>query len=432
MSERQNLRIGYIPYELFHTYWAICMHGIKTRAEELGITLVFPSIGADEDIPAALADMAAQRTDAVILPGNLVGIMPHVVQDYDIFTSPVIVAEYGGGPSFACAVHTNERQGADMLVDHLAQLIGGHGKVAQFGGGRTLRYAALHRLLERQPQIELAFETQGTWLREDGARMMREALAAHPDLRGVFAHNDQLALGALDVIDDLGYGSQIVVVGFDGIPEGLAAVHRGRLAATVYRSTNIVGRMAVDAAAQAARGEPPPEILADITLITPGNIVEAALESMSLLPLILQDLQESNKAQLQLQQTIISAQQRMIQELSTPIIPVSDKVLVLPLIGTIDTLRAQQIMETMLETISKQQAAALIIDITGVAMVDTSVAQYLLQAARAAQLLGTRVILVGISPEVAQTIVQLGIDLSSLPTYSSLQFGLEHARSWRM
>jgi anti-anti-sigma factor len=327
-------------------------------------------------------------------------------------------------------VHTNEIQGADAVLEHLARQMEGHGKVAQFGGGRTLRYAALHRLVERQPQIELAFETQGQWLREDGARMMREALAAHPDLRGVFAHNDQLALGALDAIEQQGYGGRIVVVGFDGIPEGLAAVHQGRLSATVYRSTYIVGCMTVDAAARAARGEQlPPEILADVTLITSTNIVEAALESMALLPMILQDLYESNREQLRLQQEIITAQQSMIQELSTPIIPISDKILVLPLIGSIDSARAQQIMETMLTTISKHQAAVLIIDITGVAMVDTAVAQYLLQAARAAQLLGTRVILVGISPEVAQTVVQLGVDFSSLPTYSSLWHGLEHARA---
>src|SRR5258706_3772743 len=152
---------------------------------------------------------------------------------------------------------------------------------------------------------------------------------------------------------------------------------------------------------------------------------------MSLLTMILQDLLESNKAQLRLQHEIIVAQRRMIQELSTPIIPISDKILVLPLIGTIDSARAQQIMETMLLTISKHQAAVLIIDITGVGMVDTGVAHYLLQAARAAQLLGTRVILVRISPEVAQTVVQLGVDLSSLPTYSTLRVGLEHARSWK-
>jgi anti-anti-sigma factor len=428
MSARHDLRIGYVPFELFHTYWAICMHGVKTRAAELGLAVVLPSVSADEDIVGAVADIVARQVDAVILPGNLV-VQLDSYGAFDTASIPVIVAELGAGPPCACAVYTNELQGADAVVEELARLIDGHGKVAQFGGGRTIRYDALYRMLERQPGIELVYEAQGQWSRDEGTRMMREALAAHADIRGVFAHNDQPALGALDAIDEQGCAGQIVVVGFDGTPEGLAAVHQGKLSATIYRSTYTVGRMTVDAAARAARGEPqPPEVQTDVTLITPANIVDAALDSMALLPMILQDLLESNRTQVRLQQEIIAAQRSMIQELSTPIIPISDEILVLPLIGAIDSARAQQVMATMLDAISGHQAAVLIIDITGVAMVDTGVAYYLLQAAHAAELLGARVILVGISPEVAQTIVQLGVDLSSLPTYSSLRHGLEHAR----
>jgi ribose transport system substrate-binding protein len=428
MDARHPLRIGYVPFELFHTYWAICMHGVKTRAAELGIELVLPSVSADDDISAAVADLAAKRVDAVILPGNLV-VRLDSHRAFDSVSIPVIVAEFVAGPPCACVVHTNERQGAIAVVDHLVQLMNGSGKLAHLVGGPTIRYDELHHMLKRQPQIELAYEAQGTWSREDGARMMREALSAHPDIRGVFGQNDQLALGAIDVIVEQGRDGQIVVVGFDGTPEGLAAVHQGKLAATVYRSTYLVGRMTVDAAARAARGEPlPPELQTDVALITGTNIVDAALDAMLLLPIILQDLLESNKAQMRLQNEIITAQRSIIQDLSSPIIPISDDILVLPLIGSIDSVRAQQIMETMLEAISQHQAAVLIVDITGVAVVDTGVAHYLLQAARAAQLLGTRVILVGISPEVAQTVVQLGVDLSSLPTYSSLRAGLEHAR----
>jgi ribose transport system substrate-binding protein len=429
MGARHDLRIGYIPFELFHTYWAICMHGVKTRAAELGFELVLPSISADDDILAAVTDLVAQRVDAVILPGNLI-VQPYSFSAFDAAAIPIISAEFVPDAQYACAVHTNELQGANAVVDELARRMDGHGKLAHLFGGPPIRYDALHRMLERQPRIRLAFEALCQWSRDDGARIMREALAAHPDIRGVFAHNDQLALGALDAIAEQGRDGQIVVVGFDGTPEGLVAVHQGKLSATVYRSTYVVGRMAVEVAGRAARGEQlPPEIQTDVTLITAANIVEAALDAMALLPTILQDLLESNKAHERLQQEIIAAQRSMIQELSTPIIPISDKILVLPLVGAIDSARAQQIMETMLEAISQHQAAVLIIDITGVAMVDTGVAHYLLQAARAAQLLGTRVILVGISPEVAQTVVQLGVDLSSLPTYRSLQVGLEHTRA---
>jgi rsbT co-antagonist protein RsbR len=124
---------------------------------------------------------------------------------------------------------------------------------------------------------------------------------------------------------------------------------------------------------------------------------------------------------------VIGAQRNIIHELSTPIVPINDQILVLPLIGAIDATRAQQIMETMLEAIIQQRAQVLIVDITGIAAVDTQVANYLLQSAQAAQLLGARVILVGIAPEVAQTIVQLGIDLSSILTRSTLKDGLRLA-----
>src|SRR5262245_9683799 len=360
MDARRDLRIGYTPFELFHTYWAICMQGVKTRAEVLGIELVLPSIGADDDIQAAVADIAAKRPDAVIVPGNLV-VRLDSYKEFDSASIPVIVAEFGAGPPCACAVHTNELQGAEAVVDHLARLMGRSGKLAHLVGGPTFRYEALHRMLERQPQIELAYEAQGAWSRDEGRRMMREALTAHPDIRGVFGHNDQLALGAVDAIAEQGHDDQIVVVGFDGTPEGLAAVHQGKLAATVYRSTYVVGRMAGEVAARAARGEQlPSEIQTDVTLITAANIVEAALDAMSLLPMILQDLLESNKAEVRLQQEIIAAQRSMIQELSTPIIPISDNVLVLPLVGAIDSARAQQVMETMLGAISEHQAAVLI------------------------------------------------------------------------
>lgn len=139
------------------------------------------------------------------------------------------------------------------------------------------------------------------------------------------------------------------------------------------------------------------------------------------------ELEKSLREQARLREEVITVQQRLIQELSTPIIPVTDEVLVLPLIGSIDTRRAQQIMETMLDEISRQQARVIIIDITGVPVVDTGVADHLINTTQAARLLGTECVLVGIAPEVAQTIVQLGIHLTQLTTLSNLQAGIEYA-----
>lgn len=118
-----------------------------------------------------------------------------------------------------------------------------------------------------------------------------------------------------------------------------------------------------------------------------------------------------------------------VRELSTPVIPVHDGVLVVPLVGTIETTRGAQIMEALLQSIQKERASVVILDITGVPMVDTGVANYLLGSTRAAALLGAKCVLVGISPVVARTMVALGVDLGGIITRNDLQAGITYALS---
>jgi rsbT co-antagonist protein RsbR len=124
---------------------------------------------------------------------------------------------------------------------------------------------------------------------------------------------------------------------------------------------------------------------------------------------------------------IINQQAQHIRELTTPVIPIHDQILVLPLVGSVDTTRAAQVIDDLLHNINEHKAQVVIIDVTGIPIVDTHVANHLVQAARASQLLGCRVLMVGIRPEVAQTMVQLGVDLSSLTTLANLQTGLSYA-----
>jgi anti-anti-sigma regulatory factor len=128
-----------------------------------------------------------------------------------------------------------------------------------------------------------------------------------------------------------------------------------------------------------------------------------------------------------LQDEIILAQQAALQELSTPLMAISDSAMVMPLVGAIDSNRAQQIIETLLEGVSSHRARVAIIDITGVSVVDTQVANALLRAAQAVKLLGAQVVLTGIRPEIAQTLVGLGVELSGLITRSTLQAGIAFA-----
>ena len=123
----------------------------------------------------------------------------------------------------------------------------------------------------------------------------------------------------------------------------------------------------------------------------------------------------------------VSLQRVALQELSAPLIPVMKNITIMPLIGTIDTERAKLIMENLLEGVIKHNAEVVLIDITGVPVVDTMVAHHIIQASEAVRLIGSTCILVGIRPEIAQTIVNLGIDLGKFPTKSSLRKGFEKA-----
>lgn len=133
-------------------------------------------------------------------------------------------------------------------------------------------------------------------------------------------------------------------------------------------------------------------------------------------------------------QRAMHAQERLLEtvrEMSTPAIPIHEGILVLPLIGNIDTGRAGQIMEAVLQGIVREHAAVVIVDVTGVPIIDTGVANHLVQVTQAAQLLGAKAVLVGIKPEVAQTLVQLGVDLRSIVTRSDLQAGVAFALEQR-
>jgi rsbT co-antagonist protein RsbR len=124
---------------------------------------------------------------------------------------------------------------------------------------------------------------------------------------------------------------------------------------------------------------------------------------------------------------VVRQQQQVIIELSTPVIQVWQGILTLPIVGAIDSPRAAKITEDLLERIVARQARVVIMDITGVPLVDTGVANRLLKTVRAASLLGAHCLLVGIRPEIAQTVVHLGVDLSGIETCADLQSGLERA-----
>ena len=144
----------------------------------------------------------------------------------------------------------------------------------------------------------------------------------------------------------------------------------------------------------------------------------------------LEHTEYSLSAELQRKIDLIEEQTLAISELSTPVMEVWEDVLVLPIVGVVDTRRSVEIMDNLLQSIVETQSRCVIIDITGVDIVDTKTADYLVKVVRAASMLGSRCVLTGLSPAVAQTLVEIGASLHEVKTLRNLKEGLKDCLRW--
>ena len=160
-----------------------------------------------------------------------------------------------------------------------------------------------------------------------------------------------------------------------------------------------------------------------------GNDAEAAKALSTIRKIIFFDMALAIDTYIAAYLETMTRHQAAIRELSTPVIKVHDRILLLPIVGTVDTQRAHQIMETVLVQIVEQQAKVMILDIAGVPVVDTKVADHILKTTAAVQLLGAQTILTGISASVARTVVQLGVEITRMHTRAKLSEGIELALS---
>ena len=126
-------------------------------------------------------------------------------------------------------------------------------------------------------------------------------------------------------------------------------------------------------------------------------------------------------------QDVIDEQRRSIAELQTPVVQVWDRILALPIVGSLDTRRSQEMTEALLDRIVQTGAEIVLLDITGVAVIDSAVAKHLLETVSAARLLGAEVMIVGLTTRIAMTLVHLGLDLGGVTTRATLAKGLELA-----
>jgi rsbT co-antagonist protein RsbR len=170
------------------------------------------------------------------------------------------------------------------------------------------------------------------------------------------------------------------------------------------------------------------DIISGLLLGEYGGDVTRTLDTLrSLIKVMFLDMGLAIDTYIFRRERTIRMQQEAIREISTPVLPVRPGLLVLPIIGAIDTQRARLLTEGLLQSIRANRAKAVVVDVTGVPVMDSKVAGHLVQAVQAARLLGARAIITGIAPEIAQTLVTIGVDLAGMITLADLQSGLEEA-----
>jgi rsbT co-antagonist protein RsbR len=159
----------------------------------------------------------------------------------------------------------------------------------------------------------------------------------------------------------------------------------------------------------------------------PDDLLQAMQVLLSLMKLVFLDIGLAIDTYIVQRERTIREQQEAIRELSTPVLQVREQLLILPIVGMIDALRARQLTEGLLRAIRGNRARVVVIDITGVPAVDSAVANHLVQTVDASRLMGATVIVTGLSPEIAQTLVTIGVDLTKMNTVGDLQGGIEEA-----
>ncbi|WP_437970173.1 AAA family ATPase [Sorangium sp. So ce260] len=210
----------------------------------------------------------------------------------------------------------------------------------------------------------------------------------------------------------------------------MSMTHRGRLTGVLYLENN-----AISNAFTTARIELLGLLLSQATIAVENALLYGHLQHRTeelrvageRLEIELAERARSEQTRASLQEEIIRVQSDRLAELSTPLIPITDRIMVMPLIGTVDAARAQQVLHTALQGVDANETQVVIIDITGVKSIDTSVAASLISTAAALRLLGAQAVITGVRGDVAQTLVALDVDFGAIVTKGTLQSGIAYA-----
>ena len=306
------VRIGFV--HLNALCWTYFHYHLQISAKAQGVEVLNRPV---RSLPSQIAEIRALLHQGI----QVLVVRPVATEQAELIAALHEAREQGvqviavdgspGGHEHALTISADNFGGQYAMADHVFAQLGGRGKVAYLQGDQRMEAGRLRtqgflQALDRYPDIALVFDQALDWssftdLRTQAQALTRAALAAHPDLCAIVSTSDEASLGVNDVLVEAGRAEQVLVTGFDAMPEGLVAMAQGRMHASVYQPLERMAEATVTAALQLLRGEalPDTQLVLETEIITPHNLGEAALRALCIFPSITQDLVARNLEQRQ-------------------------------------------------------------------------------------------------------------------------------------
>ncbi|MGP3779470.1 ribose ABC transporter substrate-binding protein RbsB [Halanaerobium saccharolyticum] len=258
----QNVKIGLAVSTLNNPFFVDLKDGAESMAEEMGVEIL--TVDAQDDAASQLSsveDLLIKQIDVLIVnpvDGNAVVSAITAANDAGV---PVITVDRGAeGGDVVSHIASDNVAGGEMAGDFIAEQLGEEGKVVELQGipGTSAardRGEGFNKAIDKYSGMEVIARQPAGFDRAEGMTVMENILQGNPEIDAVFAHNDNMALGAMEAIAAAGRSDEIMIVGFDAIDDAREAVAEGEMAATVAQKPDLMGEMAVETAIKVANGE---------------------------------------------------------------------------------------------------------------------------------------------------------------------------------
>ena len=253
--------VGLAISTLDNPFFVDLADGAEEAAEELGVNLTVVDAGDDAATQmSSVEDLVIQGMDLIAInPVDGDAIVP-AIEEADMMNIPVITVDRGAETDVAVHIASDNVEGGRMAARYMAEMLENQGRVIELEGipgtsAARERGEGFNEIMDGIEGIEIIARQPADFNRAQGMSVMEDLLEAHENIDAVFAHNDEMALGAIEAIDAAGLTDEIMVVGFDAIGDALTAIEEGTLAATIAQQPHEMGRLTIEMAVQLLDGE---------------------------------------------------------------------------------------------------------------------------------------------------------------------------------